>query len=86
MKKSHDKDQKAERDRWFIIQESNTSLFVLELTTVLKCLKKAEEKKVLPELPADWWNEAMNYSLKTQFLIVPESGSKSKAEDPGPGE
>lgn len=29
--------------------------FSLDLKTLLKCLKYAEEQGVVPELPTDWW-------------------------------
>ena len=36
--------------------KDNYHTFSLDLITVLKCLKMAEQENVIPELPGEWWN------------------------------
>lgn len=50
-----------ERDSILFLLKDNSHSFTIGLSDVLECLKFAEEKGEVPELPEDWWNKVECY-------------------------
>lgn len=56
----------------FLLKDSFHS-FTIGLSDILECLKFAEEKGEVPELPADWWSKVQDYYPELREPVeVPE--------------
>lgn len=50
-----DPNAENERNSFFLLSDS-THTFTIKVSDCLECLKFAEEKGQIPELPTEWWN------------------------------
>lgn len=65
-------DPEAKDFLYFLLQDKSHQ-FTISLSDILVCLKFAEEKGAVPDLPADWWNRLEElYPVLVEYLEVPE--------------
>lgn len=74
-KVSADSNTENDRNSFFLLSDS-THVFTLKVSDCLECLKYAEEKGQIPELPTEWWNRIG--SLFPQLEDLVDSDKKKK--------
>lgn len=68
---SVDSNTENERNSFFLLSDS-THAFTIKVSDCLECLKFAEEKGQIPELPTEWWNRIGSLFPQLEDLVDPD--------------